>query len=258
MTIENVAAVAAPAAAPAAPVAAPVGAATAVATAVPTVAAPAPVAATAAPAGAFGAVVEYEPTGHAGLDIALSFLGGHGLGPDHAGFKVAAETGDFSILKAALAAKGIPGWEQHLALAEGWHAEDKAAKAAATGKIGEMCVAVAGTSEDWQAVMDWAAANVEGDEKSQINAALAGGGLQAEAMAHYLVNGFRQAPGTTYEGKSAVQANAGAAAPAVSNAPLDPRAYGAEVMKLHTKLGNRMQGSQELAALDRRRMAFRG
>lgn len=259
MTIETQVAApvaaAAPAAAPvAAPaVAAPVAAPAAVATALPAVPAPA----AEVPAGAFGASVSYEPTGHAAMDLAMGYLGGLGLSLDNPAMK-SAETGDFGPLKGLLAGKGVQGWEQYVAIAEDYQKGYAEKQAEATKVTQDICVAAAGSPEVWQDVLAWAGAEAEPAEREAINSALGGGGLVAEAMAHFLVNGYRQAPGTTVEGKQAVnpQAAAVAAPPAVG--PLDPKAYGAAVLQLHAKLGNRMDGSAELAALDRRRAMYRG
>ncbi|APU00305.1 head scaffolding protein [Ralstonia phage RS-PII-1] len=243
---------AAPAAAPttAAPAAAPVTA--------PQTSAPASAPATPASEGAFGPAVQYEKSGHAGLDMALSFLGAQGMGANHPAIKAASETGDFSLLKATLASKGIPGWEQHLALAEDFYASYAEQQAAEQRATGEMCVAAAGGDPAmWQATLDWASQNAEPHEKEAINAALAGGGLVAEAMAHFLVNGYKQAPGTSYEGKPAVNQNAGSNAPVTSHA-LSPREYADAVGKLHGQMGDRMYSSREYEALNQRRAMYRG
>lgn len=255
MTTENaqVAAPAAAATAAAAPVAAPVATNVAAPVAAPAAAAPA---SNEAPA-TFGAAVEYQQTGHAGIDMALAFAGSHGLSPDHPAMQ-AADGGNFGPLKALLASKSIPGWEQYVALAEDYQKQYAAGQAAQQAEIGNMCVSVAGSPEVWGDVLAWAGAEAEPAEREAINSALAGGGLLAEAMAHFLVNGYKQSSGTTYEGAPAVKANAAVAAPNAGSGPLDSRAYGAEVAKLHAKLGNRLYGSPELEALDRRRAAYRG
>ncbi len=251
MTLEATTTPAAPAApaatAPAAPAAAPA------APQVPAASAPA----AAVEQGAFGPSQSYEPTGDAGLDLALSFVGKAGLAADHPAM-VAAAQGDFSILKAELAAKGVAGWEQHVALGEAWFARDAASKEAAAAATSDMVVQIAGSAEDWQAAADWASVNADQNEKDAINTALAAGGLQAEMAAVWLMHTFRSAPGTSYQGKSAVSANAAPASPGQGAGPLDPSSYGLEVAKLRAKLGSRMEGSPEYGALQKRRMAFRG
>jgi len=66
-----------------------------------------------------GQAVQYNKTGDPGLDMALSFIGKLGIGPDHPAI-VAARQGDFAFIKAELAGRGdkAQGWEQYLSLAE--------------------------------------------------------------------------------------------------------------------------------------------
>lgn len=256
MTIENaapvVAPVAAPVAAPAAPVVAPAAAP----------AAPVTTQVSAAPAAAatatFGAPVTYEKIGSPGIDMAMEYLGGHGLAVDHPAM-VAAGDGDFSQLKALLAGKAVPGWEQYVALAEEYVGKQAEATKAAEETTAAVCVAAAGDAKVWEDVMTWAGANADEAELPLINEALKKGGVMAEAMAHFLVNGYKQSPGTTYTGKQAVNPlTAGGSAAQPTSGPLDPRAYGLEVAKLHAKMGGRMDGSKELEALNLRRSQYRG
>lgn len=205
--------------------------------------------------GAFGEAITYQPTGDSNLDLALGFVGKHGLGPDHPAI-VAAGKGDFGPVKALMAEKGIPGWEAHIALAEKGYADHIAQEAEKTLGIKNMCVEVAGSEEQWGEVLEWASANAEPEEKTAVNAALAQGGVVAQAMAAFLVNSFRAAPDTTLEPqatavKSTAQAGAGA-----SNGPLSPAQYAAEVAKLRSQ--GMVEGSREYAALQQRRMMYRG
>src|SRR5690606_29641493 len=61
--------------------------------------------------------IEFEATGDPGLDYALSFIARAGIDDQHPAF-IAAANGDFGLLKATLAEKGLPGWEQAIALGE--------------------------------------------------------------------------------------------------------------------------------------------
>ena len=60
-------------------------------------------------------VVAFEPTGDVGLDMALEFLGKQGFGLEHPAM-VAAGNGDFTIIEALLAQKGVQGWDKMVAL----------------------------------------------------------------------------------------------------------------------------------------------
>ncbi|WP_407059300.1 hypothetical protein ACJBUE_20920 (plasmid) [Ralstonia syzygii subsp. celebesensis] len=188
-----------------------------------------PAAASAAAAtaeGAFGPAQTFDKTGDANLDLALNFLGKQGIGMAHPAV-AAATNGDFGPLKAMLSEKGIPGWEAHVALAERayeTHATQTSERNAHTASV---CVAAAGGEAEWGQVLQWASANAEPAEKQAVNAALAQGGVVAEAVAHFLVGAFRQAPGTSYDAqKSAVNQNASSAA-AGGFTPLSPWNTGA-------------------------------
>jgi len=229
-----------------------------------TTAAPAPAAAatatpaTPAPAAATEAPITFEPTGDSALDVALGFLGRNGFDIANPAMQ-AAVGGDFTLLMAQLAEKGVPGWEQHLALAKEAYERHTAKESAKTESIQSICLnATGGDAEEWSNVLGWASTNAEPEEKAAVNSALAAGGVMAEAMAAYLVAGYRGNPGTTVEGKSAVNANAAAGKASTSNGPLSPAEYAAEVGKLSQRSGGRVEGSPEYKQLQARRAAYRG
>jgi len=268
MTTPAPAAPAAPVAAPVAdaPVAAPVAAPAPSAPLALGDPAPAPVAApvavpVASPAPAPGAKAEpvtYEPTGDVGLDMALGFLGKLGIDVDHPGMK-AAESGDFAILKATLAALGddARGWEQFLALGEvayGKRAEAAKVKAEADRQA---VISAVGDEATWAAVQTWAAANAEPAERDAVNAALGAGGIAAKAMAQYLHGLYQNAAGTVVK-PAPVVGDASRTPPGPgANGPLSPKDYAAEVAALNVKLRGRIDGSPEYAALQARRKAYR-
>lgn len=194
-------------------------------------------------------------TGDAGLDVALAFFAKAGIGKDNAALKHAAETGDFALLKAELAVKNLPGWEQHVALAEQAEGRIKAAAEAAKADAKAVILKAVGGEEQWVAVRDWAAANATAEERKEINAALAAGGFQAKAAAEYLAS--RYAKAGNKEAKPAVKAGA-SSLPAPNGSALSPRAYAEEVEKLAQKVGNhRVTDSPEYKALQARRLAWR-
>lgn len=203
-------------------------------------------------------VFEYEPTGDVGLDMALDFMGKAGLHQDHPAM-VAATQGDFSILKATLAQKGVTGWEQFVALGEAAYSRTTEAAAAKTAKLQEMVYAEAGGKEEWSAIQQWAGQNATPEEKAQINALLNQGGLAAKGAVKYLVDTYNRANNVVVQPREAA-ANAGRAGgtPSVENGPLSPRAYADAVAQLNGKLGGRLEGSKEYEALQRRRSAYRG
>lgn len=230
--------------APAAPPAAPAPAAPAPAPA----ATPAP-----APAPAEPAKTPFEPTGNPGLDLALDFVGGLGLGPEHPAI-VAAEEGNFALLEAALGSMGdkAKGWERYTALAKGaWEQVRQAAEAKAAEQKKAVTDAVGG-EETWSKIQTWAAANAEPAEREAVNAALAAGGIAAKAMAQYLKQLYEGAPGTTVLPKQAVPNDV--ASPA-GNQGLSAKDYAQEVNNLYHRLGGRLDGNPEYAALQARREA---
>ncbi|CDK30103.1 scaffolding-like protein [Burkholderia phage AMP1] len=263
MTTEVQTAVSAPA--PAAPAAAPAAPATPAPAPAAPAAAPATPATPAAPAnaattetGTFGEVVSYQPTGDSNLDLALGFVGKHGLGPEHPAI-AAATKGDFGPLKALMAEKNVPGWEAHIALAEKGYADYARTEADKVAAVQNICVSAAGGEQEWGEVLTWASANAEPHEKEQVNAALAQGGVVAEAVAAFLVNSYRGAAGVTYEPReSAVRPEAARGAAAATGGALSPADYGKAVAELRGRLGVRFDQSPEYRQLQQRRAMYRG
>ncbi len=207
--------------------------------------------------GAFGPVQSFEKTGDANLDLALSFFGKQGIGLAHPAV-AAATGGNFGPLKSMLAEKGVAGWEAHVALAERAYEAHQTQTSERNAHTAQVCVAAAGGEAEWGQVLQWASANAEPAEKQAVNAALAQGGVVAEAVAHFLVGAFRQADGTSYDAqKSAVNQNASAAASG-GYTPLSPLEYGRAVAALRGKLGPNFESTQEYASLNQRRAMYRG
>jgi hypothetical protein len=236
----------------------------AVAPAVPAAAAPAASAPPAAPAnpaqtepGAFGEAVTYQSTGDSNLDLALGFVGKHGLGPEHPAI-VAATKGDFGPVKALMAEKNVPGWEAHIALAEKGYADHLQAETDKTLAVQNICVNAAGGEQEWADVLTWASQNAEPQEKEQVNAALAAGGVVAEAVAAFLVNSYRGAPGVTYSPReNAVKPDAARGASAANGGPLSPSEYGRAVADLRARLGTKFEQSPVYRQLQQRRASYR-
>ena len=202
--------------------------------------------------------VEYEPTGDVGLDMALSFIGKAGLGQQHPAV-AAAMAGDFSILKATLAAKGTPGWEQFVALGEAAYARTtKEAEGKATASR-EAIYKEAGGKDNWEAVKTWAGANATDAEKAAINELLNKGGLAAKTAVKYLMNTYAAANNVEVNPRDPV-ANAGrqGGSPSAESGPLSASAYAAAVNALNAKLRGNLDGSKEYANLQaRRQMALK-
>jgi hypothetical protein len=204
------------------------------------------------------APVVYEPTGDVGLDMALEFVGKQGLAVDHPAMK-AAQEGDFSILKATLAAKGTPGWEQFVALGEAAYKRTQEAEAKSAAALTELVHTAAGGKEEWKAIQTWAAANATPAEKAEINALLNKGGLAAKGAVTYLTNAYNKAANVVREPKDALDPNAARGAPpSGDNSPLSAAEYSRAVQQLNVKLAGRLEESKEYAALQRRRAGYVG
>lgn len=204
-----------------------------------------------------GSVVEYEATGDTGLDMALAFVGKAGLTGDHPAMQAAAN-GDFTILKAVLAQKGTPGWEQYVKLGEDAYARTKTQESEKSAKLVALVHEVAGGKDEWEAIKTWAGANADPSEKAQINKLLNEGGLAAKGAVTYLVNAYNKANNVTVEPRDPVGAAAKGGGVDTANGPLDSKAYAKAVGELNHKLNGRLEGSKEYEALQRRRLAYKG
>lgn len=195
--------------------------------------------------------VEFTPTGDVGLDMALSFIGKQGYGPEHPAV-IAATTGNFSLLAAELAAKGVAGADQYIKLGEKAFA-DITAKDAARAEADKAAIyAAAGGPDEWKAIQAWASASATPEEKASINASLKQGGFAAKTAVVYLAGAYAKA-NVSQEPASAVKPGA-SAAPAAAT-PMTASQYQKEVQALNIKLRGRIDGSPEYAALQAKRAA---
>jgi hypothetical protein len=237
---------------PIAPVAAPVAAAPSAPVVIgePEAAAP-----TVAPAAADAAgAITYEPTGDAGLDVALSFVGKLGIPADHPAM-LATSTGDFSLIKAHLATMGdkAAGWEQMVALAEAANDRMTEAADARNNAVSAAVIEVAGSEEQWDAVKQWAAANADPSEKTELNAMFAAGPLQARAAAMLLVDLHRNGQGTVVNPAATTTGASAGAVNVNTNGPLTAREFSDAVNALTKKVGTaNIQSHPEYIALGKR------
>lgn len=209
------------------------------------------------PADATNTIVEFELTGDVGLDMALAFIGKAGISESHPAM-VAATNGDFTILKATLAAKGVQGWEQFVALGEAAYTR-RAAEAAKTQEAVKAAVyKEAGGKDEWEAVQKWASANATAEEKAEINALLNKGGLAAKGAVKYLVDAYSRANNVEVNPRDPLASASRGGVPATDSGPLSPRQYADAVQQLNVKLRGNLDGSKEYGQLQRRRAAYRG
>jgi hypothetical protein len=203
-----------------------------------------------------GEIISYEPTGDVGLDMALTFVGKAGINASHPAMQ-AAQNGDFTILKATLAAKGVQGWEQFVALGEAAYARTSADNDKKATASREAIFKEAGGEENWNAIKLWAGANATPEEKAEVNALLNQGGLAAKGAVKYLSEAYAKANNVEVNPRDPL-ANAIPNGGSATAGPLSPKDYSAAVNQLNNKLGGRLEGSKEYADLQRRRSMFRG
>ena len=197
----------------------------------------------------------YDSTGDAGLDYALNFVGKLGYGDTHPAIQ-AAQKGDFSLIRAELATKGVAGSDAVLALAEQAYTRFAAEDAKKSEELAGFAAQAAGSAENWAVVRAWAAVEATPQEKAQVNAALSQGGLVAQGVISQLVNLYQQKHTLPKDAATVAKpGEAGTAAP--SNEPMTAKAYAQAVEALRQKLGNRTEGSPEYAALQSQRLAAR-
>lgn len=197
----------------------------------------------------------YDSTGDAGLDYALNFVGKLGYGDTHPAMQ-AATKGDFSLIKAELATKGVAGAEAVVALAEQAYTRFAAADAAKATELAGFAAQAAGGAENWAAVRTWAAQEATPQEKAQVNAALSQGGLVAQGVISQLVSLYTQKH--TLPKTAADVAKPGATGNAAPSAgPMTAQAYATAVEELRRKHGGNTDSTPEYAALQSQRLAAR-
>lgn len=183
------------------------------------------------------------------LGLALGFLGDAGISPTDAAF-VAAQGGDFSLLKAVLAQKGLAGTDQMVAILEGAVNDSIAAQEAHEAKTTEMVQEILG--EQHEHILSWARENATEEEKTAVNEMLSAGGFYARAVAIMLRDAYSGSDNT-----QAAQNAVSVSTTGGGNEPLSARDYAAEVEKLAKEFGGDPRGSAKYQQLSARRAAGR-
>lgn len=213
-------------------------------------AAVAPVEAAAEPH-AMDAYIEQYSTDKPALSIALGFLRDAGINPTDPAFQVAETDGDFELLKAILASKGLPGTEQMLAILEGEVNSHLDAIQEREDRTTQLVSEVLG--EQQEAVFEWARSNATPEEQETINNMLHDGGVAALGAALALQQLYSKSDNTIPAANPVTQAkptNGGGGA-------IDARTFAAETEALSKKFRGDPRGTREYAALQQRRAAGR-
>lgn len=196
---------------------------------------------------------DYEPTGSTNLDYALQYVGDLGYGPAHPAI-LEAQKGNFALIRAELARKGVPGAEAVVSIAEASYKELQGKHQEQAQALTTFAYETAGGPDNWAQVQQWARSNADPAEKEQINAALAQGGVLAKATIKFLVDTYSQQHTLNRSPKSAVQPGA-SAAQVVTSGPLSKGEYGRAVADLSAKYpGRDISGLPEYQSLQQRRL----
>lgn len=193
------------------------------------------------------APVEGDP----GLTYALKFLAGNGFTADNPAV-AAAFTGDFSLLKAELSAKGVQGWEQALGLAEQSYQRAVEGKQATEAEVGTIVTDIAEQSGvDWEAAVAHVSGSAGQEEKSALNTLLADP-KTAHIAAAYITNAYINGGDTEIEPAARATLDGARPVNAGAGGPLSRREYTAEMGKLRQSLGDDYMHSPQAQALFRR------
>lgn len=199
-----------------------------------------------------GQYIEKHSADNPALGLALGFLRDAGISPTDPAFTMAEVDGDFTLLKAMLAQKALPGTDAMVAILEKTVADHQASIEEHEAKTTELVGQVLG--EQQEEILGWARENASEEEKTVINDMFEAGGLYARAAAIMLRDQFSSS-GNTIPAANPVQFSQGGGGNA--GGPLDARTYAAEVQALATKLGGDPRSSREYQMLSQRREAGR-
>ena len=155
-----------------------------------------------------------------------------------------------------LATKGVAGSDAVLALAEQAYTRFAAEDAKKATELSGFAAQAAGSAENWAVVRTWAAAEATPQEKAQVNAAIAQGGLVAQGVISQLVSLYQQKHTLPKDAASVAKPGAaGSAAPTAG--PMTAQAYAQAVEQLRQKYGSNTDSTPEYAALQSQRLAAR-
>lgn len=205
-------------------------------------------------------VFSYDPTGDSKLDMTLAFVGKHGFGPGHPAM-VAAVNGDFSLLRAQMAEKGVPGADAYIALGEASYQSMHAENEKRRGADKEAVEKAVGGAEQWVAIQEWAGKEASEEEKGPLKEMLGKGGQHAIIAAGWLASQYQRATGGIPETEGAGPAAAtGTTTSAATNGSLSPQAYAEAVQSARAQHKGReaFETSPAYNALRERRLRFKG
>lgn len=187
-----------------------------------------------------------------GLNYAMGFLAKNGFNANDPAVD-AAFGGDFSLLKAELAQKGIAGWEQALGLAEQSYERHVKANEAQAEKVGGIVTAIAQEAGvEWEAAVAHVGKSASPDERTAINGLLANPAT-AHIAAQFITNSYIATGDVDVPPQARATTDGAAAHQGAQGGTLTRAEYTAEMDKLRKTLGDDYIHSPQAQALYRRR-----
>lgn len=200
---------------------------------------------------------KHEPTGNAAYDIAMTAFAAQGFSPEHPAFDSATK-GDFTLLEQFVKERGID--PQYLALAQQAQSQISAHHEATHGATIKQALEYAGGEERWGQVKAWVQQTADPAELKEWATELEAGGKRTLAAAKYLSDLYGQ-HGEKVVGEKPADPFKSDSSPniATNGAPLNPQEFRVEMGRLIDKIGySGLESSPEYAALQKRRLAWRG
>lgn len=193
------------------------------------------------------ALAENDP----GLNYAMTFLATNGFNADNPAVEAAFD-GDFSLLKAELAAKGIGGWEQAVGLAEQSYGRHVDAAKATEAKVGEVVTGVAEKAGvDWEQAIAHVGKTASADERTAINQLLSNPAT-AHIAAQFITGSFIDSGDVEYNPAARAVSDGAQAHQGAQGGALTRAEYTTEMNKLRKTIGEDYMDSPQAQALYRR------
>lgn len=184
-----------------------------------------------------------------GANYALAFIARHGFTADNPAVQAALE-GDFSMLKAELAQKGVQGWEQAIGLGEDAYGRFVAKQEGVQAEVGKVVTDIAERSGvDWEAAVQHVGGSASDEVKSALNNLL-GNPATAAIAAGFITNAYLEGSNEEVQPRvAATGAASDAANKQVQGGKLSRAEYTKEMRDLQKRMGDRYLQSPEAQAL---------
>ena len=201
----------------------------------------------------------YTPTGDARQDVAFGWLKAAGIQRTSPAVKHAMDTGDFTLLEAVLAEKGVNGAEPYVTLLKDARAASEQQAAAAKTAAKTAILAVFENESAWDEARAWVGSNADEGEREVLSGMLNGGNpVAARIAARFIQQAKLAASGVSPRAGSALKKDAARAGGPTAGA-LSPQDFSRELGKLVREHGDRAAFDRpEYRDLRSRRSLWRG